>query len=98
MSLTEKQIRHLRRLAHPLKPVVMIGARGLSEGVKREIDLSLAHHELIKIRVAADGREERRRMIETACAEADAELVQAIGHVAVLYRPAEKPVIQLPPR
>lgn len=95
-SLSEKQKRHLRSLAHSLKPLVMIGGAGLTEAVQRELDLTLAHHELVKVRVSADDREQRKAMIRKLCDESRAALVQEIGHIAVLYRPADKPRITLP--
>ncbi len=51
-----------------------------------EIDLALGHHELIKVRVNADNRQERQAMIQEICTRLNAELVQLIGHVATLYR------------
>ncbi len=96
MSLTPAQQRHLRKLAHNLKPLVIIGDNGLTEGVINEIDQTLAHHELIKVRVNAMDREERDEMITAMCDELGCDLVQRIGHIAVIYRVAEKPVIKLP--
>lgn len=96
MKLTEKQKRHLRALAHKKKPVVIIGGSGLTENVIREIDLSLEHHELIKVRVNAGDRQERDQMIERICNETRSALVQRIGHVAIFYRRADKPVIEFP--
>ena len=60
MSLTEKMKRDLRGRGHTLKPVVSIGNAGLSTAVLREIDLSLEHHELMKIRIGAADREQRK--------------------------------------
>ena len=96
MSLTAKQIRHLRSLAHHLKPVVMIGNAGQTEAVTREIDLSLAHHELIKVKLPAADRDERKTLINEICEAVQCECAQTIGHIAVLYRAADKPVISLP--
>lgn len=96
MALTEPQKRYLRGLAHKLKPVVMLGNAGLSEGVANELDLSLEHHELIKVRVSAEDRETRDALIQALCESARCELVQRIGHIAILYRAAKKPVIRLP--
>lgn len=87
MSLNQFQKRHLRQLAHDLRPVVQTGGRGLTEAVLAEMDRALQDHELIKVRLVADDRQQRREMIETACERTGAELVQRIGHVAVLYRP-----------
>ncbi len=96
MSLTKTQVRHLRGLGHTLKPIVMIGGSGLSDGVIGELNLSLEHHELLKVRVSAEDREERDRLIARMCEAANCELVQRIGHIALLYRPADEPVLKLP--
>ncbi len=94
--LTASQKRHLRSLAHPLKPVIIIGADGVSESLLREMDRALEHHELIKVRVNAEDREDREDMIATMCEAMQADLVQRIGHIAVLYRPAKEPRLKLP--
>lgn len=96
MPLSEPQKRHLRKLAHKLKPVVILGNAGFSEGVANELETTLEHHELIKVKVNAVDREERDALIAQICQRADCELVQRIGHIAILYRPAKKPVIRLP--
>lgn len=96
MPLSGKQNRYLRGRAHNLRPVVMIGNAGLTQGVIDETHRALHDHELIKVRVSAEDRESRKAMAETLCTETDAEFVQLIGHVAVLYRPGEPPIIQLP--
>ena len=36
-NLSTEQKQHLKGLAHPLKPVVMLGNNGLTEGVLAEI-------------------------------------------------------------
>lgn len=95
MPLNERQKRHLRGLAHNRKPVVIVGDAGVSEPVLAEIDRALAHHELIKVRVNAADREEREVLIGTILQNTGSELVQRIGHVAVLYRRADKPVVSL---
>ena len=86
MSLTEKMKRDLRGRGHTLKPVVSTGNAGLSKAVLREIALSLEHHELMKIRIGAADREQRKAMISEICNSCEAELVQAIGHIALIYR------------
>ena len=97
MPLTQKQRRYLKGLAHQLKPVVIVGQRGLIEGVMTEIDGGLTAHELIKIKLNSGDREERQRMTETICATLGAESIQAIGHTTTLYRRhPKKPGIVLP--
>ena len=49
MKLSNKQKQFLKGLAHSIKPVVQLGANGLTEGVVAEIDHALSHHELIKV-------------------------------------------------
>lgn len=77
--------RQLRTLGHKLKPVVIIGNAGLTESVLSEIRSTLDHHELIKIKVNAADRVERNRIIDEICAQTRAELVQKIGHIALIY-------------
>ncbi|MBD3610669.1 MAG: ribosome assembly RNA-binding protein YhbY [Gammaproteobacteria bacterium] len=86
MSLNDNQIRFLRKQAHSLKPVVLTGQHGITEGVLNEIDLALEHHELIKVRISASDREERKEMINEICEKTSAELIQSIGHIAALFR------------
>jgi len=86
MALTEKLKRQLRGRGHALKPVVSIGAAGLSRAVLREVELSLEHHELMKVKIAAADRETRRELIDRLCNSLGAELVQAVGHIALIYR------------
>ena len=86
MSLTEKMKHDLRGRGHTLKPVVSIGNAGLSKAVLREIELSLDHHELMKIKIGGAERDARKQIITRICDSLDAELVQAIGHIALIYR------------
>ena len=97
VKLTKSQIRHLRGLAHSLKPVVMIGQHGLRESVLEELDTALDFHELIKVKVSVGDREERDAVIAILVSRSKAELVQRIGNMAVLCRRnPKKPKIELP--
>ena len=96
MPLSEPHRRHLRKLAHHLKPVVIVGNAGLTENVLTEIDGALAHHELIKVKINAADKTERQIIIDKICEHTVADWVLSIGHVAAFYRPAEKPKIVLP--
>jgi RNA-binding protein len=86
MSLPEKTRRELRARGHTLKPVVSIGNAGLTEAVLRELELSIEHHELMKVRIGGAEREQRRQMIAAICEQLGAELVQAVGHIALIHR------------
>ena len=96
-DLTNPQKRHLKALAHPRKPVIIVGDSGITPAIIREIALALDHHELIKIRVNADDREAREIMILDLCKETGATLVQRVGHIATLFRRNhDVPRIELP--
>ena len=97
MKLSESQKKYLRGLGHELKPVIMIGDAGLSEGVRAEYAAALEHHELIKVRIRVGDRDARDEMIRSLCDESGATLIQRIGNVALLYREnPEKKKISLP--
>ena len=56
IALTNAQIRFLRGQAHDLKAILQVGGKGISEALVIEVDGGLEHHELIKVKVAADDR------------------------------------------
>lgn len=84
MDNTFKQ--NLKSKAHHLKPVVLIGAKGLTPAVVEETDAALTAHELIKIKISGLERAERLQIAHTICSELTAELVQCIGHTVIIYR------------
>jgi RNA-binding protein len=90
MSLTSAQIRELKKQAHHLKPVVIIGQQGISQNLLAEIDSTLDVHELIKVKLAGADKADRKTMSEIIVKEVSASLVQIIGRVAVFYRPNPK--------
>jgi RNA-binding protein len=95
--LTNPQKRYLRGLAHALRPVVLVGAKGVTPGVLAELELALEQHELVKVKVAAEDREARDAAIAAFGEGAQASLVGRVGHVAVLYRRRlDKPLVILP--
>ncbi len=97
MELTPRQRRHLRGLAHHLKPVVHVGASRVTDAVVRKVDEELKHHELIKVKILEAKRPELTQAAETLCARTGAALAQTIGHNLVLYRARKKePTISLP--
>ena len=97
MTLSSKQVRHLRALAHHLKPVVQVGGRGVTDEIKAKVTFELDNHELIKVEHASDDREERAADFELLASETGSSLVQTIGRTGVLYRRRKKePEIQLP--
>lgn len=95
-TITSKQIKFLRKSCHHIKPIVTIGGAGLTENVMSEIELALAHHELVKIKINSGDRDERSAMSDQIVNDTGAVLVQTIGHTASFYRPADEPKITLP--
>ncbi len=97
MELNEKQRRHLKGLAHPLKPVILVGNAGVSDAVVAETVRALHDHELIKVRLPGLPREERDEALAGLAASTHSVMVTRIGHIAVLYRPRQDlPRIVLP--
>ena len=97
MKLNDKQRRYLRGLAHPLKPVILIGNAGVSEGVVAETRRALQDHELIKVRMTGAERDARDAALESLARDTGSALVGRIGHVATLYKKrADLPKIVLP--
>src|SRR5580765_692070 len=90
-TLTSAQRRAFRAKAHSFHPVVAIGQHGLTPAVLHEIDINLLAHELIKIRVFGDDRDEREALLLRICTELDAAPVQHLGKVLTLWRPAPEP-------
>jgi len=85
-SLTNAQTRFLRGQAHDLKAMLQVGGKGITDSVIAELDGALEHHELIKVKIAAEDRDVRDAMIAELAQRSGAALVQRIGHVAILYR------------
>jgi RNA-binding protein len=88
-NLSGSAKRALRAAAHHLDPVVMIGDKGLTAAVLHEVDIALAAHALIKVRVASDDREQRVSFMNEICAKLGCESVQHLGKLLVLWRNKE---------
>ena len=80
------QIKELKAKAHKLEPVVIIGAKGVTEEVLAEIERALAAHELIKVRAPTLDRDRRDIVLQDICARTGAQAVQQVGKVFVIYR------------
>src|SRR6187549_2964545 len=88
--LTPALRRSLRARAHALDPVVSIGHAGLTPAVMREVDVALKAHELVKIRVHSDDRDERESHLAAICEALDCAPVQHLGKLLIVWRPAPK--------
>lgn len=87
LTLTRDERLSLRARAHHLNPVVLLGSAGLTEAVVKETDRALAAHELIKVRIPGDDRDEREAIGAQLAERLGAARVQVIGKLLVLYRP-----------
>ena len=95
--MTGKQKRHLRTLAHTLKPVVNLGKHGLSTKTKNEINSQLLVHELIKLKVLDNCPISKKECADLLTQEKSLEIVQVIGKTLTLYCPhPEEPKIEIP--
>jgi putative YhbY family RNA-binding protein len=87
IQLTIAQRKEYRAQAHHLNPVVMIGSEGLTAAVRKETDVALKAHGLIKIRVLGDDRAKREAMFQELADQLGAAPIQHIGKLLVLWRP-----------
>lgn len=87
VHLSPRERSSLKGRAHALEPVVHIGQAGVTDAVVKEADRALAAHELIKVRVGGDNRDDRAAFIDALCERTDAAKVQTVGKIAVLWRP-----------
>lgn len=85
--LDAKQRQNLRGQAHTLKPVVMIGAQGVTDALLAELEIALDAHELIKVRLPQVEHPARDAMITQLLSTSHAEVVGRIGRIVILYRP-----------
>jgi RNA-binding protein len=85
---TRKQ---LKQIAHHLDPVIIVGEQGISEPLIAETQRALSDHELIKVKIQAEERETRRAMGQQLAEACQAEVVQTIGKITVLFRRNPEP-------
>lgn len=87
LQLSSQEKARLKARAHSLEPVVRIGQAGVTPEVAAEVDRALAAHELIKVSIAGDDREERRAVGDTLAEQVGAAPVHRVGKVLILWRP-----------
>ena len=88
----QQQKKHYRAIGHQLSPIVTIAGNGLTEQVLTELERALDDHELIKVRITAY-REGRKQLLAMLLEKTEAEIIQAIGGIALILRKsqAQKP-------
>ncbi len=89
--MTSKERAALRAKANPLEPVIQIGKEGISENLITQVDDTLDARELIKIRVHLETAPETPKELAQKLASAlEADVIQVIGGIIVLYREADE--------
>ena len=91
MTLSAADKKQYRAIAHNLNPIIIIGDKGLSEGLMEELNRALNDHELIKVKIAVGDRDDRAAITEAVLDQTKAQLVQSIGKVIVILRRNKKP-------
>lgn len=86
MQLDNATIKRLKGIGHDLKPIVMIGNKGITPSITEEIDRALTDHELIKVKLPAGTKEERDVIGNQLATAANASLIHSIGRMALLLR------------
>jgi putative YhbY family RNA-binding protein len=89
-ELDKSLVKKLLGRSHRLKPAVVVGHAGLSDAVIEQVKRILQTHDLIKVRIELDSRDEVQAAAEEVAQKSEAALVNRIGKVAVLYRPLEE--------
>ncbi len=89
MISTERK-KQMRAIGHHLKPAILVGEQGISNGLLEELNRALNDHELIKIKIRAE-RDTRKILLASLCQEAGAHCVQSTGTTALLFRQSERP-------
>lgn len=87
VQLTARERSRLKARAHALEPNVSVGHAGATKAVITEVDRALTRHELIKVKVQIDDRDERKQIGDELAAGADAAVVHRVGKIVILFRP-----------
>ncbi|AIQ63094.1 RNA-binding protein [Paenibacillus stellifer] len=97
MTLTGKQKRYLRSLAHHLDSVFQVGKGGVNDQLIRHIEEAIEKRELMKISVLNNCAEDPKEIGGELAEQSGSELVQVIGKTIVLYKESrDNKTIELP--
>ncbi|MEE8587593.1 MAG: YhbY family RNA-binding protein [Acidobacteriota bacterium] len=83
--LNSSQRKHLRGIAHGLRPLVQIGRKGLTEGLLEGMERALYGHELVKVQFL-DFKDRKMELCEELAQRSGSEWVGLIGHIGTFYR------------
>lgn len=89
-TLSTKQKKFLKGLAHPLSASIQIGKEGITDNLISAITTELQRHELIKVKIGSNSSVEKGQAADLLPDVTAAALVQVIGKTILLYRPNPK--------
>lgn len=95
-KLTNNQKKYLRGIAHNINPMIIIGANGITENLMKELEGTLEHHEILKIKMASADHDDRKQIVDYILEQTGALLVQTIGKICVIYRQSDDTELPLP--
>jgi RNA-binding protein len=84
-DLTGAQRKHLRGLAHHVKPVVHVGRNGVTDPVLQEVEEALDYHELIKVKLV-DPQGRKKALADELASRSGGTRVGLVGNIVTLYR------------
>ena len=88
--LTGKQKRFLRKEAHHFSPIFQVGKQGVNDNLIAQLNDVLEKRELIKINILQNVFEDKEEIAQQIVRGTNAELVQIIGNIVILYKPSEE--------
>lgn len=88
--ITTKQRAYLRGLGNALDPVAQVGKEGLNENLITSVQLLLQARELVKIKVLKNCELTAREIADNLSSMLNAEIVQVIGAIIILYKKSTK--------
>ncbi|MCR4798699.1 MAG: ribosome assembly RNA-binding protein YhbY [Lachnospiraceae bacterium] len=94
--MTNKQRAYLSSLANSMDAIYQVGKGSISPELIKGIDDAIAKRELIKVSVLKNCFDDPREIASVLAERTHSEVVRVIGKKIILYRPAKKPVIELP--
>ena len=88
--MTSKQRSYLKGLAMTMDPILQIGKSSLTPELTQAVDEALEARELIKIHVLKNCLDDPKSIAMVLGERTHSEVVQVIGKMIVLYRPAKE--------
>lgn len=96
--------KYLRGRAHDLKPCILVGKEGLTEGLLTEIERTAESVELLKVKVLNNAPAETREIAAQLDEKLRGVVVGTVGHTIIYFLPGKEgshfltPDLKIPPR